>query len=104
MSPPVRPNLRSRSRGERIIRPKTEALKLGAQSLTVSMIRSAASSRVSSHERPSGSRGVGYGEFPPKIKWPGGAKVSSRVEGISISMIGFRDQPKTFASRQAASM
>ena len=99
MSPPARPKVRSRSSGERIIRPRTAALKLGAQALTVSMIRSAAASRTSSQERPSGRSGANCWQNRLATCWPGGARLSSRVEGISISTIGFRDQPKVLASR-----
>src|SRR5258708_6259553 len=57
ISPPIRPNLRSRSSGGWICTPKIDLRKLGACLVTVSMMISAALSFSSSHERPSGSSG-----------------------------------------------
>jgi hypothetical protein len=79
-------------------------LKLGAKRFTASIARSAAASRSSSHERPSGSRGAKYWQNIEATCCPAGARLSSSVLGISTSTTGARDMPAARASVWARSM
>ena len=58
ISPPTRPNSRSRSVGERILRATTLRAKFGARRSIVAIIRSATSSFTASHDLPSGNSGA----------------------------------------------
>ncbi len=107
MSPPVRPNSRSRSSGVSTRRPSTLAAKLGAWRFTVAIMRSATSSRTSSHVRPgSAAARSGFACWQNRLATcaPGGASVASTVDGISNSTIGARDHPCVRASKYACSM
>ncbi len=63
-------------------------MKLGATASTVSTMRSAAASRSSSQLRPSGKTGANCWQNRLATWAPAGARLSSTVEGISISTIG----------------
>ena len=70
-------------------------------------MRSATSSRASSHVRPGSTAGrSGCACWQNRLATcaPGGASVGSTVDGISISTIGARDHPCVRASKNACSM
>src|SRR6202158_5204764 len=93
ISPPSRPNWRSRSSGDRICRPITLEAKPGAYLSTVAIMRSATSSRWSSHDWPSGNCGATCWQNRLATCSPGGARVSSSVEGSSTSTTRSRVLP-----------
>ncbi|HKU85032.1 MAG TPA: hypothetical protein VJV77_01720 [Casimicrobiaceae bacterium] len=73
----------------------------------MSIIRSATSSRWSSHVWPGSAspmRGFACWQNRLATCMPRGASESSTTDGISISTIGARDQPCCLASKYARSM
>lgn len=90
MSPPVSPNVRSRSSGDSAVIPTMLARKFGAAAVTLSMIAAAAASaaaaaRSSSQLRPSGRTGENCCANRLATCMPGGASPGSTVDGIVMS-------------------